>query len=287
MSETLYRGFSRTELEAFYSHGNRIENYDSYLLRWPEQSAEVRDALLCECDVPYGPNAAETYDVFPAGSGSPIHVFFHGGSWYSHDKSDFEFMAPALVDKGITLICANYPLCPGVRLTSLLDSCLRSLEHVFLHARDYGADPDRIFVSGHSAGGHIAACLLNANWLKLDDLLPQDLVKGAVAISGVYDLEPIRLIAMNQFVRLDSGEVQALSPIFNISSTAGSLVLAVGTNEGEEFNRQQAAYADAWRASGHSCTALVLEGEDHFSIIDGLAKPESKLFQTLLAQAGL
>ena len=274
----VYRGYRRDELELLYSHRHRIEGYDGYLERWPRESAAARERLDTVPDVAYGAHAAERYDVFPAGRGAPVHVFFHGGYWHSQDKHGFEFMAPAWVERGMLFVSANYPLCPAATLPELVDSCRRCVVHVRDHAARWGGDAERVFVSGHSAGGHLVASLMSTEWRSLRPDLPADLVKGGVAMSGVYDLEPMLFLEVNDTLRIDAAAVRDCSPLRAIPRTAGPLVLAVGDGEGEEFARQQADYAAAWRAAGHSGRELVLEGENHFSIVDRFAGEGTELF---------
>ena len=281
--DAVYRGYRRAELELLYSHRHRIEGYDGYLERWPGESAAVRERLEMVPDVAYGSGAAERYDVFPAASGAPVHVFFHGGYWHSQDKHGFEFMAPAWVERGMVFVSANYPLCPEVTLPELVDACRRCVVHVRDHAASWGGDPERLYVSGHSAGGHIVASLMSTEWASLRAGLPADLVKGGVAISGVYDLEPMLFLEVNDTLRIDAATVRTCSPLHTVPRTAGPLVLAVGSGEGEEFDRQQADYAAAWRSAGLSCREMVLEGENHFSIIDRFAEDGTDLFKASCA----
>ena len=274
----VYRGYRAAELELLYSHRHRIEGYDAYLERWPRESAAARERLEMVPDVAYGQRAGERYDVFPAGPGAPVHVFFHGGYWHSQDKRGFEFMAPAWVERGMLFVSANYPLCPEATLPELVDACRRCVGHVRDRAERWGGDPERLFVSGHSAGGHIVASLMSTDWQSLRSDLPANVVKGGVAVSGVYDLEPMPFLEVNETLRIDAAVVRDCSPIRTVPRAAGPLVLAVGAGEGEEFERQQTDYAAAWRAAGLSCREMVLQGENHFSIIDGIGREGTELF---------
>ena len=139
--DAVYRGYSPGELERLYSHRHRIEGYDDYLERWPRESATARERLTTVADVAYGSRAAESYDVFPAGPDAPVLVFFHGGYWFSQDKGNFEFMAPAFVARGTTFVSANYPLCPEVTLPEIVDACRRCMMHVRDNAQDVGRRP--------------------------------------------------------------------------------------------------------------------------------------------------
>ena len=284
--EAVYRGYRRVELEKLYSHRHRIEGYDGYLERWPRESAAARERLEVIPDLAYGKRAAESCDVFPAGPGAPVQVFFHGGYWHSQDKRNFEFMAPACVARGAAFVSANYPLCPEVTLPELVDACRRCVVYVRDYAPGWGGDPERVFVSGHSAGGHIAACLMSTDWESVRPGLPGDLVKGAAAISGLYDLEALRYLEVNDTLRIDAETARDCSPLLAVPRAGGPMVLAVGTGEGGEFNRQQAAYAAAWRAGGHACRAMVLDGENHFSILDRFACEGSDLFEAVCALMG-
>lgn len=287
MNTAVYRGFTKDELDTLYAHRHRIEGYDDYFERWPAESAAARESLDMVADVAYGDYPAETYDVFRAGDRAPIQVFIHGGYWYSQDKHVFESMAPAYVGRGATTISINYPLAPTVSLTALVESCRSCLAHIYRHAAGWGGDAERLFVSGHSAGGHLAALLATTDWSRYAPDLPETMVRGAMPISGLYDLEPIRHLTMNDTLHITEKEARTLSPILSIPATAGSLILAVGTNEGEEFNRQQADYADALRAGGIVCEAHVREGLNHFSIVDDYAKEGGMLFEAVCAQMEL
>ena len=261
-------------LEALYSHRHRIRNYDGFLERWPRASALAAANHRMLADRAYGDHPLERYDAFPAGPEAPVLVFFHGGYWHSQDKGNFLFPAPAFVAAGVAFVGANYPLCPAVRMTELVDSCRRCVAHVRTHAAEFGGDPERIHVCGHSAGGHIAALLLAT--------APVGEIRSALAISGIHDLAPIRRLAVNDKLRLSAGEVNAHSPVRRTPPRAGRLRLAVGDGEGPEFLRQQRALADAWRRPGHPCDEIVLGGADHFSILDDLADPEGLLFRAAI-----
>ena len=291
---TIYRDYDQAALDDQYAARPRIPDYDTYLERWPRASAAVRARLRHVGDVAYGDDPRETYDVFPpaatappAAAGAPVHVFFHGGYWQSQDKAGFTFMAPTFVEAGAVFISANYPLCPDVTMTRLVAACRAATAHAWRNALRWGGDPGRLTVAGHSAGGHIVAALVATDWPATAAGLPRNMIKAGLAISGLYDLEPIRLSYANEHLRLDAAQARAASPIHHLPGAAGALTLAVGSGESAEFHRQQAAFAAAWRAAGLACETLVLPGLNHFSIMDEYAAPDGKLARVALDQLGL
>ena len=281
MSAPVYRGYNVAALETLYSHRHRIEGYDGYLERWPSESGRALEQFEALSDLVYGPHPLERYDAFPAGPAAPILVFFHGGYWHSQDKRNFLFPAPAFVDAGIAFVSANYPLCPEVGIPELINSCRRCIAHIHRNAGSFGGDPDRILVAGHSAGAHIAAMLMTSERASSGELTDPAPIRGALAISGVYDLTPICFLAMNERLGIPLADVASVSPIQLVPESGHSLVLAVGDGEGKEFLRQQQAYADAWRKCGHACDEIVVAGANHFSVLDELSHAGGALFQAV------
>src|SRR5205085_6947693 len=192
-------------LERLYNNRELVPEHPQYFARWAEDSQLARSRMSCQLDLRYGEMPGETIDLFPArkGDGSCL-MFIHGGYWRSLDKKDFSFLAPALVDGGISLAVVNYDLCPAVTIEEIVRQMLRASRWLWLHAEDYGMDQDRLYVSGHSAGGHLTAMLMCAQWPTFDRQLPKDLWKGGLAISGLYDLRPlVEVERLNVDLRLD------------------------------------------------------------------------------------
>jgi arylformamidase len=276
---------------AFYSreYNNRelFPDHPRHFARWAEDSARARGTMTCYLDRAYGPSPAETLDIFPArkGDGSAL-VFIHGGYWRSLDKRDFSYLAPAWVDAGVSLVVVNYGLCPAVSIERIVQQMLAASAWLYRHAGDYGMDEDRLFVSGHSAGGHLAAMMLAALWPAYDRSLPKDLYKGALAVSGVYDLRPLVQVGwVNGDLRLDEATAHKLSPAFLPVATRAPLALAVGGLESSEFKRQNALLAQRWKAV--LASDVPMPGKDHFTIVDGLAERASPLFAATRRMMGL
>jgi arylformamidase len=213
-----------------YNNRELFPDYARHFARWQEGSARARGTMTCTLDRAYGTSPGETLDIFPArkGDGSAL-VFIHGGYWRSLDKKDFSFLAPAWVDAGVSLVVVNYGLAPAVTMERIVQQMLAASAWVYRHAEEYGMDEERLFVSGHSAGGHLAAMMLAALWPVYDRSLPKDLYKGALAVSGVYDLRPLVQVDWLQGdLRLDETTALKLSPAYLPPATRAPLALAVG-----------------------------------------------------------
>lgn len=261
-----------------YNNRELFPDHPRHFARWAESSARARSTMTCYLDRAYGGSPGETLDIFPArkGDGSAL-LFIHGGYWRSLDKRDFSFLAPAWVDAGVSLVVVNYDLCPKVSVERIVQQMLAASVWLYRHAEQYGMDEDRLYVSGHSAGGHLAAMMLAALWPAIDRSLPRDLYKGAIAVSGVYDLRPLVQVGwLNGDLRLDEESAFRLSPAYLPPATRAPLALAVGGLESSEFKRQNALLAQRWKPV---LTATIpMPGTDHFTVVDGLADPGNALF---------
>lgn len=270
-----------------YNNRELFPDHPRHFARWQESSARARGTMTCYLDRAYGGSPAETLDIFPArkGDGSAL-VFIHGGYWRSLDKKDFSYLAPVWVDAGVSLVVVNYGLAPAVSVERIVQQMLAASAWLYRHAEEYGMDEDRLFVSGHSAGGHLAAMMLAALWPVYDRSLPRDLYKGALAVSGVYDLRPLVQVAwLNGDLRLDETSALKLSPAFVPPATRAPLCLAVGGLESSEFKRQNALLAQRWKSV--LARDVPMPGRDHFTVIDGLADPANPLFAATRRMMGL
>ncbi len=270
-----------------YNNRELFPDHPRHFARWTETSARARATMLCHLEVAYGSSPGEALDIFPArkGDGSAL-LFVHGGYWRSLDKKDFSFLAPAWVDAGVSLVVVNYDLCPKVTIERIVQQMLAASAWLYRNAERYGMDEERLFVSGHSAGAQLAAMMLAALWPVLDRALPKDLYKGALAVSGVYDLRPLTQVGwLNGDLRLDEGSAIKLSPAFLPPATRSPLTLAVGGLESSEFKRQAALLAQRWKPvlAGN----VGMPGTDHFTVIDGLAEPGNALFAAARRMMGL
>ena len=266
-------------LNKAYNNRELVPDHPQYFARWQEGSARARGTMTSHLDLRYGDAPGETIDLFPArkGDGSCM-MFIHGGYWRSLDKKDFSFLAPAWVGAGVSLAVVNYDLCPHVPMDEIVRQMLRASRWLWLNAEQHGMDQDRLYVSGHSAGGHLTAMLMCALWQQLDPRLPRDLWKGGLAISGIYDLRPLLEVDFLQpDLRLDPALALRLSPAFLPTATRAPVMTCVGGNESSEFLRQNALLGERWRSA--FAGDIAMPGKNHFSVLDGLGEPSSALFQ--------
>ena len=256
-----------------------ISDHARIFERWKTRSQQARANLPCRLDIPYGTSPAEKLDIFPAeGKSEALLVFIHGGYWRSLDKSDFSYLAPAFNRRGVTLALPNYGLCPKVGIEDIVKQNLLAIAWLWHHGVRYGVNPGRLYVAGHSAGGHLTAMMLAARWNTYMPELPYNLVKGGLAISGVYDLEPLAHAPfVNQDLKLDQEQARRLSPVAIPPATTAPLYTAVGGDESDEFKRQNALIARAWRYA--FAGDIPMPGRNHFTVVEELANPDSALFK--------
>jgi arylformamidase len=279
----VFRNYDQAQLDAQYNNRAAVPDFARWTERWPVESAAIRTRLKGRIDVPYGSGERQTLDIFPAaGSRNPVLIYIHGGFWRALSKSDFSFVAEPYVAKGIAVAMVGYPLTPTVTLDELVESVRQAVTWTCRNAASFGGDPARIHVTGHSAGGHLTAMMMSTDWAARG--MPADLVKSGCAISGIYELEPIRLCYLNADVRLTEAMVPRNSPVELIPERANPLILTVGGQETDEFLRQQEVYAEAWHGAGLPLEIVPMPKAQHFSILDGFTDPDNPLFQAVVRQ---
>ena len=281
-----YRNLSPEALELEFNPRATAKNLDERLAASVAASAETRARLDCALDVRYGPGEKETLDIFPASEPvAPVLLFIHGGYWRAMDKSDYSFIADAFRPVGATTVVINYDLCPAVTLDTIVEQSNRSIAWTFRNIANYGGDPDRLYVSGNSAGGHLTAMALAHDWEA--EGLPADLIKGAAPITGVFDCEPVLDITVNEEVRLEPEAARRLSPLHHPPRRALPLLIAVGGAEPRLWIQMSMDYAALCREHGIDCEYLEMPGHDHFDISRAVGDSESPLAHAMLRMMGL
>lgn len=271
----------KTDYELLYNPRRVVTDYQQIFDRWAIESERARASLDSYLDVPYGPTKAETLDLFRAkGKSRGVLMYIHGGYWRALDKKQFSFIAPALVEAGITVAVPNYALCPTVQVEDIVLQMVQACAWLYRNGTNFGAPSHRLFVCGHSAGGHLAAMMLCCQWPKYARDLPAKVVSAAISISGLYDLtEIVKVPSINADVRLTEKSAMKVSPAFMPPATDAPFYTAVGGNENEGFHLQNALIARRWgKVFGED---ILCPGDNHFSVLEQLSKANGRAFKAV------
>ncbi|KUJ77943.1 arylformamidase [Ruegeria marisrubri] len=263
----LYRGFSSDELALEYSPSAMVGgDITPYLASYAALSAKARADLRVRENLRYGPGPTHVLDYFPAREpGAPLHVFIHGGYWQALSQRDSAMMAPGLIDSGHAFATLNYTIAPDARLGDMIDECRDALLWLAAQSDELAFDPARVSLSGHSAGGHLAAMVMASAAPMLADAGLT--VANVTLISGIFDLEPIALVPVNDPLQLTPQEIEELSPIRHLPEPGPHFRVTVGERDTAEFIRQSRDFAELLRKAGHSVSFDLQKGLHHFDII--------------------
>lgn len=288
MTEIVYQGYSAPQLDQQYNARAAVTDCEKIFESWRARSAGYRQRSLCQLDVSYGLSENETLDLFiPDRTHAPVLVFIHGGYWRSMDKCDFSYLAEGLVPKGGLVAVVNYGLCPAVTIDDIVQQMRTACEWLWRTCSTSGGDPARIHVSGHSAGGHLTAMLMATDWPSLAPDLPADLVKSGTSVSGLFELEPMLYLPLNEDLKLDEESAHHNSPMFLDPRTDAPLSIVVGGDESEEFRRQSLDFTEKWRGRGARIEYVEFAGLNHFTVLDQMKNPDNPLTGIILRRMGL
>ncbi len=266
-------------LDAAYNASASVESVEPYFERYLRESERVRTAHACELDLAYGTHPRDRLDLFAAPTpGAPLFVFIHGGYWRRLDKTYVSFVAERALAAGAACALLNYPLAPLASLDNIVESTRRALVWLATESARANARPNGFIVSGHSAGGHLSGMLAATDWE--DYGLARGLVGGVLAVSGLFDLEPLRHTHIDEWLQLDDDSVARLSPQCHAPRGPMRVVAAVGGNESAEFIRQSVEYETFCAAAGNEASSLVLPGRNHFSVLYEFLDERSALSRT-------
>lgn len=271
----VFLDYDQAELDAAYDQSVYAANLQQIVKRYASNSEATRQRLEAPERVAYGPTAVEKLDIYKAKrANAPIHMFIHGGAWRGGFAKDYAFPAEMFLAAGAHYIALDFinVLEAGGSLMPMAEQCRRAVAWVYKNAASFGGDPSRLYISGHSSGGHLAGVVLVTDW-QSDFGLPADTVKGGVCISGMYDLKPVRLSARSSYVKFDDAMEHALSSQRHLDKLHAPVTVVYGTLETPEFQRQSRDFAAAVRAAGKPAQLLVGDGYNHFEIAETLASP--------------
>lgn len=272
---------SAPDLEAEYNNRARVPDHPDTMQRWAREAAAYRaEAAGALLDQPYGAGERQRYDLFRAArprSDAPLALFIHGGYWQALDKSWFSQMARGANAHGLDVAVMSYDLCPAVTVGDIVGetiACVRALRE--RHGR-------RILPFGHSAGGHLTACLAATDWTALGE--PADLIAGALPISGLFHLAPLVPTSINKALRLDAASAASLSPLTWTPPRGLGVTAVVGGAEAPEYLRQTRSLVELWAVMGARTRAIAVDGANHFTVVLPFADPQAELTRELVALA--
>lgn len=264
------------DYEKEYDNRAREPEHPQIFARWAAETEAYRKvARGAELGISYGPSPRQIIDLFPApndGASTPLAIFIHGGWWRTLDPSMFSQLAKGPNGKGVTVAVVGYDLVPTVTVAAIIEQMRAACLHLWRRRRQ------RIMVYGHSAGGHLAACMVATDFKTRDPGAPADLVPAGYAISGVFDATPVLKVSANQDIRLkDEAEARAVSPVYWKVPAGRALDAVVGGTESSEFLRQSRIIVEAWRQGMAKTRYEEIPGANHFTIVDPLAQPDSAM----------
>ena len=283
----VWRDYSQAELDRQYNSRGTVPDPGIYLREYTAGTRAAKESLTCHQGIAYGAGNNETLDIYPAAQpGAPVMVFMHGGDWRALSKNDSGFAAPAFVASGVTFVALDFTLVPAATLPGMGAQVRRALLWLAKNVAAFGGDPARLHIAGHSSGANLVGQCLMTDWKK-DFGADADLVKSAVMISGLGDLEPVRLSFRNEKLNLTPQIVTQASLFHQKPHTRCPLLVAVGANETEDYLRQSRALAAYWRALGNEAHLLELPGRHHFDAVLEWADPAGELFRASRAMLNI
>lgn len=284
----VFLDYTQKELDDAYDQSVWAKNAQEVIKRYGTASEAVRARYKFETKA-YGGGEDEKLDIFapvkgaPAG-GAPIHMFIHGGAWRGGRKEMYSFPAPTFVESGAVFVAIGFSSIPKVRLPDMAHQVRSAIAWTYKNAKSFGGDPERLFVSGHSSGGHLCGVALVTDWSRYG--VPANAVKGGLAVSGMYELDPVMLSARSSYVKISDEEKAALSALRHLDRVACPAAFAYGDGESPEFKRQSRDMAAALKAKGKPSELIEVKGVNHFEIIETLGRPDGALGKVALRQMG-
>lgn len=286
MNENAYKNFRADELEYQYNPRVSVPEYPELAKVRAAQARKVRASAKSWLDVAYGSSPREKLDIYAADKpGGPVLVYIHGGYWRSGSKEDNCNFVPTFTKRGATVVLVEYDLCPAVAVSDIVRQTRAAIAWVYKNITGFAGNPSKLYVSGHSAGGHLTAMALAHDWTQ--DGLPDDCIKGAVATSGVYDLEMVMKISVQEQVRMTPAVAEENSPLLHPPRVKCPLVVAVGAVEPEGWQQISRDYFEYCEANGMKVEYLIEPEANHYTMSEHLLDDSSPLTQAMIKQMGI
>ncbi len=274
------------ELDKAYSQFLHAPNIQQVIARWGTNSALARERLGDPLRFAYGSKPIESLHVYPTTQvDAPVHIFIHGGAWQQGTAESYGFPAELFVNAGVLYVVPDFSWVQDVgdSLYPLAAQLRQAVAWVYRNAKEFGGNADRIYLSGHSSGGHLAGVMLTTDWQKQAGL-PADIIKGGLCCSGMFDLEPVRLSVRGNYIRFTDEMEDAFSPIRHLDNLHAPVIVAYGSYETPEYIRQSQEFAKAIADAGKRVQLIVAENYNHFEVIETLANPHGILGRAVLEQ---
>jgi arylformamidase len=275
----IYKQYDQAALDRQYNNRLHVPDFATYIDRWKLLSRQTEKEYPVVKDIAYGKLPREQLDIYPSQQpSSKTLIFIHGGYWQKFDKADFQFIAKAFRAYGITTVLINYPLAPAAFVDQILLSCREALQWLYKNISAYNGDPGQLYIAGHSAGGQLAAMLLTTKWSQFN--IATDMIKGVCAISGIFNLIPIRLSDINHVLSMDTETALRNSPVQQSPATQCPILIVVGSHETSEFQAQSHELYTCWKEI-IPAEIEQIPGLNHFSIVETLLDRGSSLHQVM------
>lgn len=271
-----WESMDRAALDRAYNNSAAVPESAQMFKEWQARSAQLRAQHPEHLDLPYGPRERNRIDYFSAGPNTPVLIFFHGGYWQMRSKDDFAFLAESFVGQGISVAMVGYPLGPEATMDEIVADAHAAVRYLAAQLPSLGGDPARVVVCGWSSGGHLATSVLD-----------EPSLGGGVVISGLYDLVPLVKSYINDKLHMDDAMARRNSPLLNLPPHSKPLELFAGSAELPEMRRQTADYANARRGAGLPMRYEEISGANHYTILNGLLRPDGRIHQAVAAMAGV
>lgn len=278
-----FHGFEKDELELQYNAQATVDDFMVFINDGTERSRLAYETLECLKNQHYGPRAREVVDIFPAkGKENPILIVVHGGYWRAMSKEQNAFVAPPFVQNGVSCAIVEYDLAPDVSLAKIVEQVRNAVCWIYRNANKFNGDKNKIYVVGSSAGAHLLAMVLSSSWEKPSDI-PENIIKGGVLLSGLYDLEPLLYCSSNEWLRLNQESAEQLSPVRNLPRPdARSLMICAAEDDTEAFKKQSYLYSELLNEIGIETDCFITENENHFNIFVNMADADNQITRKLL-----